>query len=341
MKLAIVSPCYNEHEVLRESAKRLSDLFDDLIQRKKISPDSFILFVNDGSRDNTWEIITELYETNKYIYGLNLAGNVGHQCAIMAGMMNVREMCDAAITIDADLQDDLNAIEVMIDRYEEGNDIVYGVKTSRKADPLMKRYTALAFYKLQQSLGVKSVYNHADFRLMSRRALMQLSLFNERNLYLRGIIPLIGYQSTTVDNAISERMAGKSKYTLSKMLSLALDGITSFSTKPITLILGAGALFFLVSILMAIYVLFAYWNHETVPGWTSLMLSLWFIGGIILLAIGVVGQYIGKIYIEIKNRPLYNVETFLCDKEKEGESVIKTVYEKTQTTIPVSAEALL
>ena len=287
MKLGIVAPCYNEHEVLAESAGRLTVLMDDLVAKKKIDADSFILFVNDGSRDNTWEIISYLFE----------------------------DMCDAVITIDADLQDDLKAIEEMVDRYNEGYDIVYGVKISRDADSFMKRNTALVFYKLQRSLGVKAIHNHADFRLMSRRALEQLSHFKERNLYLRGLVPLIGYKSTTVDDAISERTAGKSKYTLKKMLALAMDGITSFSTKPISLILGAGFFFLFISIVMTVYILLSYWEHATVPGWTSMMLSLWFIGSIVLLAIGVIGQYIGKIYIEVKNRPLYNIETLLCDKK--------------------------
>ena len=229
--------------------------------------------------------------------------------------MTAKDMCDAVITIDADLQDDLKAIEEMVDRYNEGYDIVYGVKISRDADSFMKRNTALVFYKLQRSLGVKAIHNHADFRLMSRRALEQLSHFKERNLYLWGLVPLIGYKSTTVDDAISERTAGKSKYTLKKMLALAMDGITSFSTKPISLILGAGFFFLFISIVMTVYILLSYWEHATVPGWTSMMLSLWFIGSIVLLAIGVIGQYIGKIYIEVKNRPLYNIETLLCDKK--------------------------
>ena len=315
MKLAIVSPCYNEHEVLLESAGRLSALMDDLIARNKIAPDSFILFVNDGSRDNTWELISGLFEANPYVYGVNLAGNVGHQQAIMAGMMTAMNMSDAVITIDSDLQDDLKAVEEMVDRYSEGYDIVYGVKISRQADSFMKKHTALVFYKLQKSLGVKAIYNHADFRLLSKRALEQLSLYKERNLYLRGIVPLIGYKSTTVDDVISERMAGKSKYTFRKMLSLAIDGITSFSTKPISLIIGAGLFFLLISIVMTIYVLCSYWEHVAVPGWASLMLSLWFIASIILLSVGVIGQYIGKIYIEVKNRPLYNIETVLKDKK--------------------------
>lgn len=317
MKLAIVSPCYNESEVLPDSVERLTNLMNDLIARQKVDQDSFILFVNDGSCDNTWDLITHYFITNPYVRGINLSANMGHQQAIVAGMMSVKDRCDAVITIDADLQDDLDAIEKMIDRYVEGYDIVYGVKVSRNADPFLKKYTALAFYKLQQFLGVKSIYNHADFRLLSQCALEQLSHFKERNLYLRGIIPLLGYKTTTVDDVISPRIAGQSKYTFRKMLALAVDGITSFSTKPITLIIGAGFFFMFVSLVMSIYVICSYYKHFAVPGWASLMLSMWFIGSIILLAIGVVGQYIGKIYIEVKNRPLYNIETFLYDKGDE------------------------
>ena len=317
MKLAIVSPCYNEHEVLPESAQRLTALLDDLVAKSKISPDSFILFVNDGSTDNTWEIISELFETNQYVCGVNLAGNVGHQKAIMAGMTTVTEKADAVITIDSDLQDDLNAIEEMIDRYNEGYDIVYGVKISREADSFMKKTTALTFYKLQRFLDINIIHNHSDFRLLSQRVLKQLSMYNEKNLYLRGIIPMLGYKSATVDDVISERTAGESRYTFKKMLTLAVDGITSFSTRPITLILGAGFFFLLISVIMTIYVLCSYWIYKVEPGWSSLMLSLWFIGSIILLAIGLVGQYIGKIYIEVKNRPLYNIESILCNKKKD------------------------
>lgn len=316
MRLAIVSPCYNEHEVLPESARRLSALLDSLVEKGKISADSYILYVNDGSKDNTWEIIQTLFQTNPYVYGVNLAANVGHQRAIMAGMMTAKDRCDAVVTIDADLQDDIRAIEEMVDRFHEGYDIVYGVKVSREGDSFLKKTSAQAFYKLQHAMGVKAVQNHADFRLMSRRALEELSRYSERNLYLRGLVPLIGYKTATVDDVISERMAGTSKYTLGKMLALAADGITSFSIKPISLILGAGFFFLFISIAMTIYVLCSYWEHLAVPGWASIMLSIWFIGSILLLAIGIIGQYLGKIYVEVKNRPLYNIETFLSDKKQ-------------------------
>lgn len=315
MKLAIVLPCYNEQDVLPRSIERLTDLLNDLIKREKISADSFMMFVNDGSKDRTWEIISEQFEANTYVKGINLAGNVGHQNAIMAGMMTAKDMSDAVITMDADLQDDLNAIEKMVDHFTNGYDIVYGVKVSRKADPLLKRLSATIFYKLQHAMGLKTIYNHADFRLMSRRALQQLSLYKERNLYLRGIVPMVGYRWTTVDDMISEREAGQSKYTLKKMLNLAVDGITSFSIEPIHWILGAGIFFLCTSVIMTIYILYSFFDHIVVPGWTSIMISLWFIGSILLLAIGVIGQYIGKIYTEVKERPLYNIEEILDEKE--------------------------
>lgn len=316
MRLGIVCPCYNEHEVLLASAGRLTALLDGLVAKGKVAADSFVMLVNDGSRDNTWELIVQLFRENPYFRGINLGKNVGHQSAIMAGMMTVKAHCDAVITIDVDLQDDLNAIEEMVDRYREGYDIVYGVKVSREGDSFLKKNTALAFYKLQKMMGVNAVYNHADFRLMSRRALEQLAHYGERNLYLRGLIPMIGYPSTTVKDVISQRTAGYSKYTLNKMLALAIDGITSFSTKPISLIVSAGLLCLMVSVCMFIYVLCSYFEHWAVPGWPSIMLSIWFIGGLLLLSIGVIGEYIGKIYIEVKHRPLYNIETLLWEKEE-------------------------
>ena len=255
LQLAIVSPCYNEEEILQTSAQKLNSLFDRLIEKGKISPKSFVLLVNDGSSDRTWEIIRQLHNDNRRFKGLCLARNVGHQNAIMAGMMQAKDISDAVITIDADLQDDINCIEQMIDAYEEGYDIVYGVKVSRKADPVMKRLTAVAFYELQKKMGVESVFNHADFRFLSRRVLQALSQYGERNLYLRGLIPLVGYDSTTVDDVITERQAGQSKYTLGKMLNLALDGITSFSVKPIYYVMYLGVAFIFISLLIGVYVL--------------------------------------------------------------------------------------
>ena len=311
IRLATVSPCYNEEEVLEHSVERLTALFDQMVAEGKISADSFMLFVNDGSRDRTWTLIEQLHHENKYVKGMDLARNVGHQRAILAGMMKAKEMADAVVTIDADLQDDLTAIPKMVDHFKAGYDVVYGVKVSREADPVMKRMSAQAFYKLQRKMGVESVFNHADFRLMSRRALEMLSEYKERNIYLRGMIPMIGLPSTTVDDVISEREAGASKYTLKKMLNLAMDGITSFSVKPMYYILGLGILFLLTSVGIGIYVLRALILGTAVNGWSSLILSSWFTGGVVLISIGMLGIYIGRIYEEVKRRPLYHVKEFL------------------------------
>lgn len=311
MRLSIVVPCYNEEPVLQETTPRLSAVLDSLVEKRKISSDSFILYVNDGSRDKTWAIIESLHDANSYVKGLNLAGNVGHQNALMAGLMTAKGYADALVSIDADLQDDVSVIEEMVDRYKEGYDIVYGVRSSRDSDTFFKKNTALAFYKLMSWLGVKSVYNHADFRLMSRRAVEQLGNYKERNLFLRGIVPLIGYETTSVYYRRSERFAGESKYPLSKMFNFAIDGITSFSVKPLRLIASLGFLFLLCSLVAVVYTLYVYFNGETVAGWASLMLSVWFLGSLILIAIGIVGEYIGKIYLEVKERPRYNIEKFL------------------------------
>lgn len=311
IRLATVSPCYNEEEVLDSSAERLTELFQKMIAAGKITSDSKMVFVNDGSTDHTWDIINRLHDSNSLVRGIDLAHNAGHQNAIMAGMMTAKEWADAVITIDADLQDDLDALEKMVDYCNEGYDIVYGVKVSRKADPLLKRFSAETFYKLQSSMGVKSVFNHADFRLMSKRALDMLQGYGERNLYLRGLIPMIGLKSTTVDDVIKERKAGKSKYSLKKMLNLALDGITSFSVRPIYGIIYMGLLFVIISLVIGVYVVHALFCGTAVPGWSSLMLSVWFTGGMIMIAIGMVGIYIGKIYMEVKNRPLYNIKKVL------------------------------
>ena len=311
IKLATVSPCYNEEEVLRHSVERLTTLFERMIAEGLISEDSMMVFVNDGSRDRTWEIISELHQQNRFVRGINLARNVGHQNAIMAGMMTARKWADAVVTIDADLQDDIECIPQMVQRCEAGNDIVYGVKVSRKADPLAKRLSAQAFYKLQSSMGVESVYNHADFRLMSRRALDMLADYEERNLYLRGLIPQIGLQSTTVDDVISERVAGQSKYTLAKMLSLAVNGITAFSTRPLQMLVNMGVLFLIIAFGIGIYVIHAMIAGTAVPGWSSLILSIWLVGGFQLIAMGIVGIYIGKIFTEVKRRPLYHIAEIL------------------------------
>ena len=311
IRLATVSPCYNEEEVLRHSVERLTALFERMISEGLISADSMMVFVNDGSRDRTWQMIRELHDENKFVRGINMSRNVGHQNAIMAGMMTAREWADAVITIDADLQDDIECIPQMVRHFEAGNDIVYGVKVSREADPPMKKFTAQAFYKLQSSMGVESVYNHADFRLMSRRALDMLADYKEHNLYLRGLIPQIGLQHTTVDDVISERYAGQSKYTLGKMLRLALNGITAFSVKPLFLIFNLGIVFLIIAFCIGIYVVHALIVGTAVPGWSSLILSIWLVGGFILISLGVVGTYLGQIYTEVKRRPLYHITEIL------------------------------
>ena len=286
-------------------------VFERMIKEGKISPESVMVFVNDGSRDKTWELIQKLHKENHFVRGINLSRNVGHQNAIMAGMVTAREWADAVVTIDADLQDDIEVIPRMVDDFEKGYEIVYGVKVSRQADPLLKRLSAQAFYKLQSKMGVESVFNHADFRLMSRRAIEMLMEYKEKNLYLRGLIPMIGLSTTTEDDVISERVAGSSKYTLKKMLSLALNGIAAFSVKPIYLILYLGVLFLLISFAIAIYVAHAIIVGTAASGWASIMLSIWFVGGVVLLALGIVGLYIGNIYKEVKRRPLYHVRDVL------------------------------
>ena len=297
---------------MEQSADHLTALFEELIRQEKISDESVIVFVNDGSRDRTWEIITRLHSRNPRIRGINLAHNVGHQNAIMAGMMTAKDWADAVITLDADLQDDYRTcIPQMVDDFLSGNDIVYGVKVSRKADPLLKRMSAQAFYRLQEKMGVNSIFNHADFRLMSRQALEMLAGYKERNLYLRGLIPLIGLRSATVDDRISEREAGRSKYTLRKMLNLALDGITSFSVKPIYYVIYLGFLFLLISLGIGVYVIHAFISHTEVAGWASLILSIWLVGAMLMISIGTVGLYIAKIYGEVKHRPLYNISQIL------------------------------
>lgn len=316
-KLGIVVPCYNEEEVLEIASKALREVLADLISKQKIAEDSFILFVNDGSKDRTWELIEE--EHKKYpvsVLGLKLAGNVGHQFALTAGLITAKDMCDVTVSIDADLQDDVNVIEEMIDKFHAGNDIVYGVRKERKTDTFFKRVTAQGFYKLMSLMGVKTIYNHADFRLMSRRAVEQFSKYKETNLFLRGMMPLIGYQTDCVYYDRLERVAGESKYPLKKMLALAFNGISSFSVKPITMVTVLGVFILIASLCAAVYALISYFMGHVVPGWTSLILSIWFLGGVQLLSIGLVGQYIGKIYMEVKQRPRYNIEKVLDGSEE-------------------------
>lgn len=312
-KLAIVVPCYNEEEMLKLSSKALRGVLDDLTSKGKIDPDSFVLFVDDGSKDKTWQLIEEEHREHKQIRGVKLAGNVGHQFALTAGLITAKEMSDVTVSIDADLQDDTAVIEEMIDKYHEGCDIVYGVRSDRKTDSFFKRTTAQMFYKMMSVMGVKTVYNHADFRLMSKRAVEEFSKYQETNLFLRGMVPLLGYPSDNVYYERKARVAGESKYPLKKMLALAFNGISSFSIKPISLITGMGVAIIVCSIAAAIYALISYFTGQVVAGWTSLILSIWFIGGVQLLSIGLIGQYIGKIYIEVKHRPRYNIETVLDD----------------------------
>ena len=314
MKLYLVVPCYNEEEVLPETSKRLSEKMASLEEKGLISSDSRIVFVNDGSKDKTWEIITDLHKENKLFRGICLSRNRGHQNALLAGLMTVKDECDAVISMDADLQDDINAIDEMVEKYNEGYDVVYGVRSSRKKDTFFKRTTAQGFYKLMKAMGVETVYNHADYRLMSRRALDGLAEFKEVNLFLRGMVPLVGFRHTTVTYERGERFAGESKYPLKKMLAFAFEGITSLSIKPIRLICTLGILIFCVSVGMLIYSLIRHFMGYTIAGWASLAVSIWALGGIQLLAIGVIGEYIGKIYLESKQRPRFLISDYLNDE---------------------------
>ncbi len=311
-KLAIVVPCYNEEPVLKIASEALRGVLEDLIDKQKIASDSFILFVNDGSKDRTWALIEEEHQLYPdRVRGVKLAGNVGHQFALTAGLITAMDMCDVTVSIDADLQDDIKVIEEMVDKYREGKDIVYGVRKERKTDTFFKRTTAQGFYKVMDMMGVKTVYNHADFRLMSKRAVEQFSKYEESNLFIRGMIPLIGYETDMVYYDRLERVAGESKYPLKKMLALAFNGISSFSIKPISMVMGLGVFIIFISVIAAIYAFVSYFMGNVVPGWTSLILSVWFLGGLQLLAIGLVGQYIGKIYMEVKHRPRYNIEKII------------------------------
>ncbi len=313
--LYLVIPCYNEQEVLPETSKQLREKINSLIKKEKISSKSRIVFVNDGSKDTTWQIIQNLHDEDEIFQGVNLSRNKGHQNALLAGLMTVKEHCDMTISLDADLQDDIDAIDEMVDKYYEGCDIVYGVRNSRETDTAFKRKTAQGYYKVMRFLGADVVYNHADYRLMSRRALDGLESFKEVNLFLRGVVPMIGYKSDSVYYARKERFAGESKYPLKKMLAFAWEGLTSLSIKPIRLIMALGSIVFLASIIMLIYSLIRHLTGATTVGWTSTVASIWAIGGLQLLAIGIVGEYIGKIYLETKERPKFIVETYLGDKE--------------------------
>jgi glycosyltransferase involved in cell wall biosynthesis len=307
----LVIPCYNEQEVLPETSRQLEEIMRGLIKKDKISDKSKIAFVNDGSKDNTWNIITDLHEKNPMFTGINLAHNKGHQNALLAGLMTAKDYADAAISLDADLQDDVGVIEQFIDKFNEGKDVVYGVRSTRATDTVFKRSTAHAFYKLMKVMGADTLQDHADYRLMSKRALEGLAKYKEVNLFLRGIVPMIGYETDVVYYERHERFAGESKYPLKKMLSFAVDGITSCSVKPIRMITSLGTLVFTVSIVMLIYFLIVWLLGHTVQGWTTIVISLWGIGGMILLSLGIIGEYVGKIYMEVKERPRFIIEKLL------------------------------
>lgn len=309
--LAVVVPCYNEAEVLPGSHRQLQDMLDGLIRGGSVASGSFVLYVDDGSRDETWPLIADYCEADRRVRGLKLAGNVDHQNALMAGLETAREDADVTVTIDADLQDDIRAIPEMLKKYRDGCDIVYGVRRGRASDSLFKRTTAWLFYRFMDAMGARTVYNHADFRLMSRRAVDALCRYEERNLFLRGLVPLIGYRTDSVSYDRLERQAGESKYSLGKMLSLAVDGVTSFSVKPLRLIFYLGVLFLLISLGILAYVVVALCQGRGVQGWASLMLSIWFVGGCLLVCMSIIAAYIGRIYTEGKHRPRYNIEQYL------------------------------
>ena len=313
-KLMVVIPCYNEEEVLPETSRRLVDKMAALQQKGLITPDSRVLLVDDGSKDRTWQLISDLHKQNPLFEGVKLSRNRGHQNALLAGLMTAKGRCDISISMDADLQDDMDAMDRFIEKYNEGCDVVYGVRNKRATDTVFKRETALMFYRLMKGLGVDITYNHADYRLMSNRALEGLAQFEEVNLFLRGLAPLVGYQSDVVYYDRSERFAGESKYPLKKMLAFAIDGITSFSVKPLRLITSVGIVIFLVSLFMLLYSLVRWIAGHTVTGWTSTLASIWLIGGIQLLSLGVIGEYIGKIYNETKRRPRFIIDRYLNDR---------------------------
>lgn len=315
VNLYVVVPCYNEEAVLHETSKRMLELFGKMKSEELINEKSRIVFVDDGSKDKTWTIIDELTKEHKEIAGIKLARNAGHQNALLGGLMTVKDDCDCAISIDADLQDDINVIPDMIKKFKDGYDVVYGVRNKRETDTFFKRTTAVGFYRIMEMMGVNIVFNHADYRLMSRRALEGLSQFPERNLFLRGMVPLVGYRSDCVYYDRNERFAGESKYPLKKMISFAFDGITSFSISPIRVISAFGVIVCVIAVIMAIYALVQKFMGHTDAGWASLMMSIWFIGGVQLLSVGLIGEYIGKLYKEVKRRPRYIIEAYVNEQE--------------------------
>jgi len=318
-KLCVVIPCYNEEEVLPITSKLFLATLKDMIAKGKISDDSRIMFVNDGSSDKTWDIICDLAEADEHFIGITQSRNRGHQNAVLAGLMEAKNMADITISIDCDGQDDITAMERMVDEYHKGNEIVYGVRSKRETDTFFKRTTAQAFYKIMNAMGVETVYNHADYRLISSRVLKELANFKEVNLFLRGMVPLVGFKSTEVYYERTERMAGKSHYPLRKMLSLAVDGITSLSIKPIRIITTLGSVIAALSIIGAIWAIITYFVGESVSGWASTICIICFIGGVHLVCLGVIGEYVGKIYLEVKSRPRYIISDRTYKKEKEDE----------------------
>jgi glycosyltransferase involved in cell wall biosynthesis len=316
VNLYIVVPCYNEEEVLNETSRQMLELFDKMKKAELINNKSRIVFVDDGSKDRTWNIIDTLAREHTEIAGIKLAHNAGHQNALFGGLMTVKDQCDCAISIDADLQDDINVIPEMVRKYKDGCDVVYGVRNRRDTDTFFKRTTAVMFYKLMRVMGVNIVFNHADYRLMSRRAIEALSEFEERNMFLRGMVPLVGYRSSCVYYDRNERFAGESKYPLKKMLSFAFDGITSFSISPIRMISAFGAIVCVIAVVMAVYALIEKLLGNTGAGWASLMMSIWFIGGVQLLSVGLIGEYIGKMYKEVKRRPRFIVEAYVNEGDE-------------------------
>lgn len=309
--LYVVIPCYNEEEVLQETTKRLKEKLSSLIKEKIISPDSRVMYVNDGSKDKTWELIKEINEKEKLFTGICLSRNRGHQNALVAGLLTAKNYADVIISMDADLQDDINAMDEMLKKYNEGCEVVYGVRSSRKKDTFFKKFTAEGFYKFMALMGVDIVFNHADYRLTSKRVLDEFSNYHEVNLFLRGMFPQIGFKSDIVYYERAERFAGESKYPLKKMLNFAWDGITSFSVKPIRLVLNLGILILILSVCMIIYCIIRKFGGKTVEGWTFIVCSLWLLGGVQMLSLGVIGEYIGKIYSETKARPRYIIQEYL------------------------------
>ncbi len=312
----LVVPCYNEQEVLPETSSQLKTIMQNLITVEKISPQSKIAFVNDGSKDDTWNIISDLCAADNIFVGIDLSRNRGHQNALLAGLMTAKEYADAVISLDADLQDDVNTIEKMIDNYLSGDDIVYGVRSSRKTDTFFKRFTAESFYKFMSVMGVDIVFNHADYRLMSRRALEALGEFDEVNVFLRGIVPQIGFKTSTVEYERRERFAGESKYPLGKMLAFAFEGITSFSIRPLKMAIALGVFSLMVCLAMVIYCIVRKITGQVIEGWASIGASVWALGGLQLFMLGVIGEYIGKIYIETKHRPKYIISSVVIDGKK-------------------------